>query len=101
MLRLYAHRLGRAYGPDSSRAALAGALRERVEGLETECCLTADGEVVLLHDPFLELCTTLSGWAHERTAVEILEARLRHDDGTRPLSTHCRSTICSSSRPHR
>jgi glycerophosphoryl diester phosphodiesterase len=86
---IYAHRLGRAYGPDSSRAALAGALREPLDGLETDCCLTADGDVVLLHDPLLELCTTLSGWAHERTAVEILGARLRHHDDTptaeRPL----------------
>jgi glycerophosphoryl diester phosphodiesterase len=86
---LYAHRLGRAYGPDSSRAALARALREPLEGLETDCCLTADGELVLLHDPLLDLGTTLSGWAHERSAAEIRAGRLRHRDGTpsdeRPL----------------
>jgi glycerophosphoryl diester phosphodiesterase len=86
---LYAHRLGRAYGPDSSRAALTGALRGPLEGLETDCCLTADGKLVLLHDPLLDLCTTLSGWAHERTAAEVLGGRLRHRDGTpsreRPL----------------
>lgn len=87
MLRLYAHRLGRAYGPDSSRAALAGALREPLDGLETDCCLTADGEVLLLHDPLLDLCSTLSGWAHERTAVEVLDARLRDHDGT-PTDEH-------------
>jgi glycerophosphoryl diester phosphodiesterase len=86
---LYAHRLGRAYGPDSSRAALAGALREPLGGLETDCCLTADGDLLLLHDPLLDLGTTLSGWAHERPAAEILAGRLRHRDGTpsaeRPL----------------
>jgi glycerophosphoryl diester phosphodiesterase len=86
---LYAHRLGRAYGPDSSRAALAGALREPLGGLETDCCLTADGELMLLHDPLLDLCTTLSGWAHERLAAEIRGGRLRQRDGTasdeRPL----------------
>jgi len=87
VLPLYAHRLGRAYGPDSSRAALASALREPLEGLETDCCLTADGEVVLLHDPLLDLGTTLSGWAHQRTAVEILDARVRHRDGT-PSAEH-------------
>ena len=48
---LYAHRLGRAYGPDSSAAALIGALTAGVDGLETDVCLTADGELVLLHDP--------------------------------------------------
>ena len=51
--------LGRAYGPDSSAAALAGALAAGVDGLETDGCLTADGELVLLHDPLLEVGTTL------------------------------------------
>ena len=80
---VYAHRLGRGYGPDSSGAALARALQQPLDGLETDCCLTADGELVLLHDPLLEVGTTLSGWAHERTAAEIRTGRLRHPDGTR------------------
>jgi glycerophosphoryl diester phosphodiesterase len=86
---LYAHRLGRAYGPDSSAAALTHALRQPLDGLETDCCLTADGELVLLHDPLLEVGTTASGWARERTAAQIRAGRLRHRDGTpsdeRPL----------------
>ena len=86
---IYAHRLGRAYGPDSSRAALARALQRPLDGLETDCCLTTDGELVLLHDPLLEVGTTVSGWARERTAAEICAGRLRHPDGTpsdeRPL----------------
>ena len=86
---LYAHRLGRAYGPDSSAAALTRALQRPLDGLETDCCLTADGELVLLHDPLLEVGTTVSGWAHERTAAQIRAGRLRHPDGTpsdeRPL----------------
>jgi glycerophosphoryl diester phosphodiesterase len=86
---IYAHRLGRAYGPDSSGAALTRALERPLDGLETDCCLTADGQLVLLHDPLLELGTTLSGWSHERTAAEILAGRLRQADGTpsdqRPL----------------
>jgi glycerophosphoryl diester phosphodiesterase len=44
---------------------------------------------VLLHDPLLEVGTTASGWAHERTAAQIRAGRLRHRDGTpsdeRPL----------------
>ena len=64
---LYAHRLGRAYGPDSSLAALHRAIGQPLDGLETDCCLTADGELVLLHDPLLDLGTTVSGWAHQRT----------------------------------
>ena len=84
---IVAHRLGRAYGPDSSRAALDRSLEQHVDGLETDCCLTADRELVLLHDPLLELGTTLSGWAHERTAAQIRTGRLRQRDGT-PSEEH-------------
>jgi glycerophosphoryl diester phosphodiesterase len=77
---LYAHRLGRAYGPDSSAMALAGALASGVDGLETDVCLTSDDELVLLHDPLLTLGTTLDGWAHRRRAAEIRAARLLDHD---------------------
>ena len=76
VIALYAHRLGRAYGPDNSRTALAGALAADVDGLESDVCLTADGELVLLHDPWLPFGTDLEGWAHERTAAELRRARL-------------------------
>jgi glycerophosphoryl diester phosphodiesterase len=53
-------------------------------------CLTADEELVLLHDPLLSLGTTLDGWAHERSAAEISRARIRDRDGEptaeRPLT---------------
>jgi glycerophosphoryl diester phosphodiesterase len=78
---LYAHRLGRGYGPDSSAAALRGALAAGVDGLETDVCLTADGALVLLHDPYLPLGTDLEGFAHERTARELRRARLRDREG--------------------
>lgn len=71
------------------RSARARALECPLAGLETGCCLTADGELVLLHEPLLEAGTTLSGWAHEHTAAEIRAGRLRRADGTpsdeRPL----------------
>jgi glycerophosphoryl diester phosphodiesterase len=79
---LIGHRLGRAYGPDSSRRALARSLAGGVGALETDLCLTADGELVVLHDPLLALGTSLSGWAHERSAREILGTQLldRHGE---------------------
>jgi glycerophosphoryl diester phosphodiesterase len=78
---LIAHRLGRAYGPDSSRQALSRTLAGGAEAVETDVCLTADGELAVLHDPLLSLGTTLSGWAHERTAREIRASRLRDREG--------------------
>jgi glycerophosphoryl diester phosphodiesterase len=87
---LYAHRLGRDYGPDSSATALTGALAAGADGLETDVCLTLDGELVLLHDPLLSVGTTAEGWAHERSAPEIRRARLRDRNGVptaeRPLT---------------
>ena len=78
---LIAHRLGSAYGPDNSETALLRSLSGPLEGLETDVCLTADGELVLLHNPLLSLGTTLSGWAHERTLEELLEGSLLGPDG--------------------
>jgi glycerophosphoryl diester phosphodiesterase len=83
VIPLYAHRLGRAYGPDNWRAALAGALAADADGLESDVCLTADGGLVLLHDPWLLFGTDLEGWAHERTAAELRRARL--SGGEAPL----------------
>jgi glycerophosphoryl diester phosphodiesterase len=87
---LFAHRLGRDYGPDSSATALAASLAAGVDGLETDVCVTADDELVLLHDPLLTLGTTLDGWAHERSAHEILRAQIldrdRQPTPERPLT---------------
>jgi glycerophosphoryl diester phosphodiesterase len=78
---LIAHRLGSAYGADNSETALRRSLSGPLEGLETDVCLTADGGLVLLHDPLLSLGTTLSGWAHERPLGEILDGSLLDSDG--------------------
>jgi len=83
VIPLYAHRLGRAYGPDNSRTALAGALAANADGLESDVCLTADGGLVLLHDPWLPFVTDLEGWAHQRTSAELRRARLH--SGEQPL----------------
>lgn len=77
----YAHRFGRSYGPDSAASTLSRALDERLDGLETDCCLTADGELVLLHDPLLSHGTTIDGWVHESQSAEILRAHILDQDG--------------------
>ncbi|MGH2874368.1 MAG: glycerophosphodiester phosphodiesterase [Solirubrobacteraceae bacterium] len=89
---LYAHRLGHAYGPDSSLAALSRALQQPPDGLETDCCLTADGELVLLHDPLLDLGTTVSGWAHQRTAAQIRVGGCATATALRATRARCCST---------
>ena len=84
-----AHRCGRAYGPDSSRRALGAALAGPLDGVETDVCITRDGVLVCLHDTYLPLATTVMGWAHERSAAEVLAGRLLdgcgRETGERPL----------------
>jgi glycerophosphoryl diester phosphodiesterase len=87
---LFAHRLGRAYGPDSSFAALERALAG-CDGVETDVCMTADEELVLLHDPLLSAGTNLQGWVHQHSFDRIrreavLLDRDRRPTGERPLS---------------
>jgi glycerophosphoryl diester phosphodiesterase len=84
---LFAHRLGKTYGPDNSRAALRRSLSQPIEGLETDCCLTSDGELYLLHDANLGSGTDLHGWAHEHSAAEIQACHLL-DAGSRQSDQH-------------
>lgn len=84
---LYAHRFGRDKGPDSSRRALRRTLAGVVDGLETDVCLTADGELALLHDPWLTLGTTAKGWAHETPWPVIRDSFLRDRHGVRTAQT--------------
>jgi glycerophosphoryl diester phosphodiesterase len=78
---LYAHRLGRDPGPDSSRAALAATLAGPVDGLETDVCVTADRRLALVHDPWLGGATTSHGWAHQIPWRELRDCRLRDRHG--------------------
>jgi glycerophosphoryl diester phosphodiesterase len=79
---LIAHRCGRAYGPDSSRRALRAALGGGpLGGVETDVCLTRDGALACLHDAYLPLGTTLTGWAHERSVADVLAGRLLDGEG--------------------
>ena len=86
-VQLIAHRLGRDPGPDSSRAALEVTLAGFVDGLETDVCLTADGRLVLLHDPFLSNATTATGWAHETRWEDLRHAQLLDRHGVSTAET--------------
>jgi glycerophosphoryl diester phosphodiesterase len=78
---VYAHRLGARYGPEGSRLALEHSLEGGVEGAEIDIVLSADDDVVCVHDPFLRIATDLDGWAHETPTDVILGSRLRDDSG--------------------
>jgi glycerophosphoryl diester phosphodiesterase len=80
-LGFIAHRFGRALGPDlavSTLERLLASADDQVVGIEIDCVLSRDGELVLLHDDHLDETTTLKGWAHDLTAAEICAGDIRH-----------------------
>jgi glycerophosphoryl diester phosphodiesterase len=77
-----AHRGGALLWPENSLLAFRNALALGVDLLETDVHLTADGEVVVLHDPTLERTTTGRGPVREATLAELAAHRLRTREGT-------------------
>jgi len=76
-----AHRGGALLWPENSLTAFRQALALGVDYLETDVHLTADGEVVVLHDPTLDRTTTGSGRVRAVRLVDLSSMRLRHRSG--------------------
>jgi glycerophosphoryl diester phosphodiesterase len=80
--RIAAHRGGAGLWPENSLAAFAGALKLGVDLLELDVHLSADGEVVVIHDATLERTTEGTGAARSWKADALRRLRLRGADGT-------------------
>jgi glycerophosphoryl diester phosphodiesterase len=76
-----AHRGGALLWPENSLLAFRRALELGVDLVETDVHLTADGEVVLIHDPTLDRTTTGQGPIREVRRAELSALRLRDRDG--------------------
>ncbi len=77
-----AHRGGAALAPENSLRAFRNALRLGADLLETDVHLTADGEVVVLHDPTLDRTTSGQGAVRDLALADVAKARLKAGDGT-------------------
>ncbi len=75
-----AHRGGALLWPENSLLAFENALALGVDFLEGDVHLTADGEVVVLHDPTLERTTTGRGAVRDARRAELAGLRLRGRD---------------------
>jgi glycerophosphoryl diester phosphodiesterase len=80
--RVAAHRGGALLWPENSLLAFANALALGADLLELDVHLTADGEVVVIHDPTLERTTTGRGPVREQRLADLAPLRLRARDGT-------------------
>jgi glycerophosphoryl diester phosphodiesterase len=76
-----AHRGGALLWPENSLQAFRGALALGVDLLEADVHLTADDEVVVLHDATLDRTTTGRGPVRDLRLADLDAVRLRGDDG--------------------
>lgn len=79
--RVAAHRGGAALWPENSLLAFRSALALGVDALELDLHLTADGEVVVLHDPTLERTSTGHGPVRDARLADLASARLKTREG--------------------
>lgn len=77
-----AHRGGAALWPENSLLAFRQALALGVDALEFDLHMTADGEVVVLHDPTLDRTSTAKGPVREVRLADLAPVRLKARDGT-------------------
>jgi glycerophosphoryl diester phosphodiesterase len=66
-----AHRGDSAHRPENTLASFAGALEVGAEAVELDVQLTADGHVVVIHDPTLDRTTTGRGDVRRLTVAEV------------------------------
>lgn len=81
MIRLAAHRGGARLWPENSLRAFRESLALGVDLVELDIHLSADGQVVVIHDATLDRTTDGRGPVGERTAAELARVRLRDADG--------------------
>ncbi len=86
--QVFAHRGGRALGPENTIEAFERGLRAGADGLELDVRLSADGQPVVIHDATLDRTTDAVGPVRRRTAAELarVDAAARFEqEGRLPL----------------
>jgi glycerophosphoryl diester phosphodiesterase len=68
---IFAHRGSSALAPENTLTAFQYAVDQQADGIELDVHLTADGEVVVIHDADLSRTTDGSGMVYEKNLAEI------------------------------
>lgn len=73
---IIAHRGASADAPENTMAAFREAVRQKADAIEMDVQLTADNELVIMHDPTLGRTTDGHGLVHQKTlqAIKSLDA---------------------------
>ena len=70
-LLIVAHRGFGNYAPDNSKSAVKIAIDSGMDGVDLDGQMTSDGELVIFHDPKLDLLTNGSGPLKDKTLAEL------------------------------
>ena len=88
---IFAHRGSSAHAPENTLAAFELAIRQGADGIELDAKLTADRQVVVIHDPTVNRTTGADGVVRQMSLAEIkkLDAGSHFDYGFRgePIPT--------------
>jgi len=68
---IFAHRGASAHAPENTLASFELALAHRADAIELDAKLTADGEVVVFHDPTLDRTTDGTGRLAEKNLADL------------------------------
>jgi len=68
---IFAHRGASAYAPENTLAAFNLALEQGADGIELDAKLTADGEVVVIHDQTVDRTTDGQGRVSQMTLAQL------------------------------
>jgi glycerophosphoryl diester phosphodiesterase len=85
MIRILGHRGGRELWPENSLQGFRNAIALGVDAVEFDVHLSADDQVMVMHDPSLDRTTTGDGLVRDKTAAELAKITLR--DSTEGVPT--------------
>jgi glycerophosphoryl diester phosphodiesterase len=68
---IFAHRGASAHAPENTLAAFELALAQNADGIELDAKLSADGRVVVIHDPTLDRTTGIRGRVKDLSFAEL------------------------------
>lgn len=68
---IFAHRGASAHAPENTLAAFNLAVEQGADGIELDAKLSADGHVIVIHDPTVERTTGAQGYVKDMTLDEL------------------------------
>jgi glycerophosphoryl diester phosphodiesterase len=68
---IFAHRGASSYAPENTLAAFELAVQQKADAIELDAKLTADGQVVVIHDQTVDRTTNGSGWVRRMTLEQL------------------------------